>query len=198
MGLLAYQPFKGVYALSAVGFELARFPLWLVKYALSYGRQHPEYSFRQALGVRVLFSAVYHMARVQVATPLPLTPGAEKERFVVIKAKPEDRALFKGPMLSNEDIQPTDIGATWFPAPLSKESDLSNVVVVLHIHGGAYVISDGRTGSHGYFAKKMLKNSPASHVLSPQYRLSTLPASKTSNPFPAALQGTSNPLQNGM
>ena len=37
-------------------------------------------------------------------------------------------------------------------------------------------------------AKKLLKHTPATHVFCPQYRLSTLPVSKTSNPFPAALQ----------
>jgi acetyl esterase/lipase len=39
-------------------------------------------------------------------------------------------------------------------------------------------------------AKKLLKNTAATHILCPQYRLSTLPVSKTSNPFPAALQDT--------
>ena len=37
-------------------------------------------------------------------------------------------------------------------------------------------------------AKKLLEHTPATHVFSPQYRLSTLPASKTSNPFPAPPQ----------
>ena len=34
----------------------------------------------------------------------------------------------------------------------------------------------------------LLRNTPATHVLAPQYRLSTLPASETSNAFPAAIQ----------
>lgn len=37
-------------------------------------------------------------------------------------------------------------------------------------------------------ANKLLKYTPATHIFCPQYRLSTLPASKTSNPFPAGLQ----------
>ncbi|KAF2242225.1 alpha/beta-hydrolase [Trematosphaeria pertusa] len=186
MGLLTTQPFKGVYALGAFTFELARLPLWLVKYLTSYGRQHPEWSYRQALGVRIFFSAVHHLAAVQAKTPLPHTPGKEKERFIIIKAA--EGKYFKGPLVSNEDVKPTDIGGTWYPAPLSASSDLGNVLVVLHIHGGAYVIGDGRTEASGYFAKKVLKHTPATHILCPQYRLSTLPASKTSNPFPAALQ----------
>lgn len=187
MTLLASHPFKGLYALAATTFELVRLPLWIVKYISSYGRQHPAWSFRQALSVRLFFSAVFHLAKVQVATPLPHTPGKEKERFVMIKAGADK--YFKGPMLANaEDVKPQDIGGTWYPAPLSQASDLSNVTVILHMHGGAYVTGDGRTEASGYFASKLLKHTPATHVLCPQYRLSTLPASKTSNPFPAALQ----------
>ncbi|KAF2472328.1 alpha/beta-hydrolase [Lindgomyces ingoldianus] len=186
MAILTYQPFKGVYALSAIGFELARLPLWLVKYFLKFGRQHPEWSFRQALSVRILFSTVYHFATVQVKTSLLLTPGKEKGRFVVIKAAPS--SFYKGPLAPNEDIKPVDIGATWYPAPLTSSSDTSAVTMVLHLHGGAYVVGDGRTGNSGYFAKKMLQSGSATHIFMPQYRLSTLPASKKSNPFPAALQ----------
>ncbi|KAF2788777.1 alpha/beta-hydrolase [Melanomma pulvis-pyrius CBS 109.77] len=185
MGLLARQPVKAVYTLAALTFELARFPLWLAKYLIASGRQHTEYSFRQALGVRVFFSAVYHMAKVEVKTPLPLTPGKEKERFVVIKTAAP--SFYKGPLLS-ADIKPVDIGATWYPAPLTTSSDLSAVTVILHLHGGAFVLGDGRTEATGYLASNLLKHTPATHVFAPQYRLSTLPASKTSNPFPAAIQ----------
>ncbi len=58
----------------------------------------------------------------------------------------------------------------------------------MHIHGGAYVSGDGRTQASGYFAGLIQKHTGASHILIPQYRISSLPASKTSNPFPAALQ----------
>ena len=186
MAIFAYQPFKAVYVLFALGFELARFPVFLTKYLVSYGRQHPEWTFRQAIAVRIFYSAVYHLARVQVATPLPLTPGAEKERFV--SCKPAKDEVYKGPLRSNTDVKPVEIGATWYPAPLSAASSKVNIRVILHIHGGAFVTGDGRTGATGYMARNLLKHSTATHVFCPQYRLSTLPASKTSNPFPAALQ----------
>lgn len=186
MTILASQPFKLLYALGATGFELLRMPLWLVKYLSQHGRQHPAYSFKQALFVRIFFSFIHHAATVQIKTPLPLTPGAEKERFVVMQAA--DAKYYKGPLASNEDVKPGDVGGTWYPAPLSAESDLSNVLVVLHIHGGAFVVGDGRTEGTGYLTSRLLKHTPATHILCPQYRLSTLPASKSSNPFPAALQ----------
>ncbi|KAH7074276.1 Alpha/Beta hydrolase protein [Paraphoma chrysanthemicola] len=186
MAILAYHPFKGLYALAAIGFELARLPLFIVKYLTSYGRQHPEWSFRQALGVRLFFSFVYHAGTVQLPTPLPLTPGKEKERWVTFK--PAKDELYKGPLRSNPDVNPAEIGGTWYPAPLTQGSDKSNIRVILHVHGGAFVIADGRTANSGSFAKRLLQHATATHVFCPQYRLSTLPASKTSNAFPAAIQ----------
>ncbi|KAF1925093.1 alpha/beta-hydrolase [Didymella exigua CBS 183.55] len=186
MALLHWQPFKGTYVLAALGFELLRLPLFIVKYLTSYGRQHPEWTFRQALTTRLIFAFVYHVASIQVNTSTPLTPGAEKERFVRIKPAGGDQ--YKGPLRINNDVQPVEIGATWYPAPLTASSDKTNLKVVLHIHGGAYVSGDGRTQASGYFAKLLQKHIGATHILMPQYRISSLPASKTSNPFPAALQ----------
>lgn len=126
------------------------------------------------------------MANVQVATPTPLTPGGEKERFVRIK--PAGSEQYKGPLRINNDVQPVEIGATWYPKPLSASAEKTGLKVILHIHGGAFVSGDGRTQASGYFAKLLQKHVGATHILMPQYRISTLPASKTSNPFPAALQ----------
>ena len=130
------HPVKGVYALAALGLELVRFPLFIVKF-LFFGRQHPSWTFRQAITVHALFSGLWHVATVQAKTPLPLTPDREKERFLVIKPAKDD--VYKGPLRSNKDVVPAEIGATWFPAPLTMGSDKSNVKVVLHIHGGAFV-----------------------------------------------------------
>jgi acetyl esterase/lipase len=186
MGILTYQPIKGVYTLAALGFELIRLPLFIVKYLTSYGRQHPEWTFRQALVTGILFTVVYHIANVQAKTPTPLSSGSEKERFVRIKPAGADQ--YKGPMRINNDIQPIEIGATWYPSSLSASSEKTNLKVVLHIHGGAFVSGDGRTSASGYFAKLLQKHVGATHILMPQYRISTLPASKASNSFPAAFQ----------
>ncbi|KAF2995399.1 hypothetical protein E8E13_004607 [Curvularia kusanoi] len=186
MALLTYQPFKALYVLAALGIELLQLPFFIAKYLTQYGRQHPEWSFRQALSTRLIFAFVYHSASVQAKSPTPLTPGGEKERFVRIK--PAASAQYKGPLRISNDVQPVEIGATWYPAPLTASADKSSVKVVLHIHGGAFVMGDGRTQSGGYFAKLALKHMCATHVFMPQYRVSTLPASATSNPFPACLQ----------
>jgi acetyl esterase/lipase len=184
--LLTRQPIKGLYVLFALTVELARLPLWLLKYIHPYGRQHPQWTFRQALGVRVFHALLHHLARMRVKTPLRLSPGAEKERFIVIE--PPRSELFVGPLKGDANVKPIAIGASWYPAPLTKSSDTSSLTVILHLHGGAFVLGDGRKEASGYSVSKLLKNTPATHVLAPQYRLSTLPPSPTSNPFPAALQ----------
>lgn len=186
MPILTTQPFKGIYVLSAFGFELARLPLFIVKYLTGYGRQHPEWTFRQAIVLRIFYSILMHIANVQMGTPLPLTAGKESERWITIKPAKDEK--YKGPLQSNADVKPVEIGATWYPAPLTATSDKGNIKLIFHIHGGAFVTGSGRTADSGAFAKRLLKHGSATHVLCPQYRLSTLPASKTSNPFPAGFQ----------
>ncbi|KAH8722917.1 Alpha/Beta hydrolase protein [Phaeosphaeriaceae sp. PMI808] len=186
MPLLTYQPFKGVYALVAFGFELVRLPFFLIKYLRSSGRQHPEWTFRQAISVRIVSSFVYHTATVQIGSALPLSAGKERERWVIVKTAGSE--FYRGPLKSNPDVRPADVGSTWYPAPLTQGSNNSKARVIFHIHGGAFVIGDGRTADSGPFATSLLKHATATHVFCPQYRLSTLPGSNTSNPFPAALQ----------
>lgn len=184
MGIFTYQPFKGIYALGAIGFELGRFPIWLVKYLTAYGRQNPEWSFRQALSVRIFFSVIQHLATIQVKTPLPLTPGKEKERFVVIKSAAT--SYYKGPLAPNEDVKPTDIGASWYPAPLTTSSDTGSLTVILHLHGGAFVVGDGRTNASGYFAGKLLKHAGAVSIDLVDMQNETYPTNYTSSIRPTS------------
>lgn len=180
------QPIKGVYVFIAVVFELMRMPYFLLKYLFSYCRPHPAWTYRQAFGMRILSSLLYHIASFEIITPLPLTPGSEKERWVTMT--PADDEMYQGPLKSNKVVKPVKIGGTWYPTQLTSDSDKSNVKVFLHFHGGAFVTGDGRTEQTGYSANALLKHATATHVFLPQYRLSTLPVSTTSNPFPAALQ----------
>lgn len=83
---------------------------------------------------------------------------------------------------SDPDIEPASVGGTWYPAKPSATARPS--YVVLHFHGGAYVIGDGRSKDAGFAAKTLIKNTEASHVFAPQYRLS----SNTGGRFPSQLQ----------
>ncbi|KAK7185754.1 alpha/beta hydrolase fold-3 domain-containing protein [Paraphaeosphaeria sporulosa] len=185
--VLATQPFKTLYVVAALLVNLAKLPFWIAKYTLV--RQHPAWSFRQALALRMTRAFISVVSVVRMRTPLPLTPGKEGARFAVIAHRAEDAGKFKGPMLANaQTVQPGDVGATWYPARLEAGGVAADTRVLVHIHGGAYVVGDGRTEATGYLARSLLKHTPATHVVCPQYRLSTLPAGPASNPFPAALQ----------
>jgi hypothetical protein len=58
MTIITTQPFKGLYLLVVAGFGLTCIPFWIARFITSYGRQHPQWSFRQALSTRVLSAAL--------------------------------------------------------------------------------------------------------------------------------------------
>ncbi|KAF2802430.1 alpha/beta-hydrolase [Mytilinidion resinicola] len=186
MTILSKQPFKGIYVLFAMGATLAQMPIWILKYIFQRGRQHPTWTFKQAFGGRLLNAVLHHSTVIQMDGALTLNPGKEKDRFITIA--PAQASYYAGPLASNDAVKPATIGATWYPTPPSQTADFSTAIIVLHMHGGAFVIGDGRTEASGFAANLLLQHTGATHILKPQYRLSTLPASATSNPFPAALQ----------
>ncbi|KAH9894557.1 alpha/beta hydrolase fold-3 domain-containing protein [Xylariomycetidae sp. FL2044] len=183
---LSYQPLSLIYRVLYVGTILARTPWWIFRYALSQRwRQHPQWTFRQALLVRLVTEFMYMGSTIETPVKLSLEPGREKNRFKVIKTAPAK--YYQGP-LDDERVAPAAIGGTWFPAEPPKfdgEKD-KDTVVVLHIHGGAFVIGDGRPEMMNFLATTYLAQMPeARAVFSPQYRLASRPGAV---PFPGALQ----------
>jgi acetyl esterase/lipase len=135
------------------------------------------------MGMRIVKAILKHSSEVQTRTPLSLKPGREGKRFVVMNPSP--LSLYKGPM-DDKKIKPATIGGTWTPAAYDATSSKPEAVVdvVLHFHGGAYVVGDGRDHDTGFLAKTIHKHSRVTHVFTPQYRLS----SNRGGHFPAALQ----------
>jgi hypothetical protein len=125
MDIFTRQPFKGLYLLSALAFELTTLPYILLTFLTSSTRPHPQWTFRQSLMVRVIGAIVKHTSIIQAKTPLPLSPDKESEQFVVIE--PASSEYYTGPLLSNPDVKPIRIGATWYPAPLTRASKTENV-----------------------------------------------------------------------
>ena len=91
--------------------------------------------------------------------PVSLEPGAEKERFIRIYPPEKDR--FQG-ILEETDIQPEVIADTWFPAPYRRNSGAEEQIVVLYLHGGAFVVGGGRTAPCGFAANTLIRNLKAS------------------------------------
>lgn len=172
------QPGKALWTLLAIVSTSVKFPLWLLYYIPKSLRQHQSLSYKQAVLSAFVKHFLYHTALIHIQTPTPLEPGKEKERFVVMQPSKED--LYQG-VLKDAEIKPTAVGGTWYPSLYSKGD--SPKKVVLHFHGGAYVIGTGRERDAG-FAAKLLVEHVAEKAFLPQYRLSSKPGGR----FPAALQ----------
>ncbi|EGY23481.1 alpha/beta hydrolase fold-3 [Verticillium dahliae VdLs.17] len=173
------QPLKILYLLFIVPATLLS-----LTYAVASGifrglRPDPSWSFRKAASVQLVKDVfLRHLCALRSPAPLSLQPGSEGDRFVLIP--PAKEAQITGPA-DDAEIRPAEIGGTWTPAPVGQQKGL---LVVLHFHGGAYVMGDGRDADTGFIAENLLQNTPCTHVFTPQYRLSNNPGGR----FPAALQ----------
>lgn len=176
------QPGKAVYTAFYTAYTLLRAPLWALYYLPKFTRPHRKWSWRQAFMTRILKAVLHYWAKVESKTSLSLQPGKEKDRFIVARPGPQD--LYTGVTRRDDKVQPHLVGSTWYPKRYSPDEKY----VVLHFHGGAYVIGDGRTADTGWAANTLVQfsNGLVGHVFAPQYRL----ANEISPPgqFPAALQ----------
>lgn len=188
--ILSYQPLRFLYQLSGGLFILFfRLPVWVVQALIPACRPHKKWSFKQALMARLTRGIVDLYSNVGITETHTLEPGKEGDRFQV--AEPFSQEHYRGPLASNPDVKPAPVGGTWFPEKPDVEKGFGGVVV-LHIHGGAFVLGDGRTGYSGFLAKTLIEKAGVGAVFAPQYRLSGYGDGSTStaaaNPFPAALQ----------
>lgn len=167
-----------MWALYAVITSAIQLPFWLIYYISKGLRPHPKWTYRQAVMKQLLRTYLYHRSVMRIQSALSLDPGHEKDQFVIMAPSEED--VYVG-VLKDEDIEPAVIGGTWYPKAAAKAE--SQQTVVLHFHGGAYAIGEGRKEDAGYGAKLLLKH-VAPRVLMPQYRLCSHPGGR----FPAALQ----------
>ncbi|KAH6685064.1 hypothetical protein F5X68DRAFT_242201 [Plectosphaerella plurivora] len=161
---------------------LSRFAFDLVLTILPQTRPTAEWSMLQAARMRLVRLFLLYWSLARSGNRLSLREGKEKERFEI--GRPANSKLYRGP-LSDADIGPGLVGMTWTPSrPPPPESINSEVVVNLHIHGGAFVIGDGRDEDTGFLARTMIRHMGVTHVCSPQYRL----ADGELGRFPAPVQ----------
>jgi acetyl esterase/lipase len=159
------QPGKLLWTLWALSINAARLPFWIIYLIPSFLRQNPKWTYKQALGVRVLKEFLRYMSIVEIRTPTVLRQGKEGDKFISIQPGKSDNYI--GVVAQDNEIKPQTIGGTWYPSRPSSASVTGDVV--LHFHGGAYVIGDGRTKDAGFAAKTILTNTSATHVFCPQY-----------------------------
>lgn len=154
-------------------------------YAFRCSRPHRGYSLHQALARKLMFDLMLFYTRVRWVTAPALSPGNLGKRFVRIKPSscPE---VYQGP-LRDADIHPTTISGTWYPSapePSTLEATAQRGGgIILHFHGGGYVIGSGRPLDSGYMAG-VFNRHIAPLALFVDYRLSCTSKGR----FPAALQ----------
>lgn len=155
-------------------------PFWLLYFIPPWFRPHPKRTYFQALMQPWFKGFLYNSALLKIRLPPSLEPGAEKERFVLIY--PPEKDHFQG-VLGETDIQPAVVGGTWLPAPYQRSPGAEEQTVVLYLHGGAFVMGEGRTAQSALAANTLTTHLKAT-ILSVCYRLSCNPNCE----FPAALQ----------
>ncbi|KAI1131788.1 alpha/beta hydrolase fold-3 domain-containing protein [Nemania abortiva] len=179
--LVSYPVLSLLYQLYRSSTLLIRLPIWVIAFALSKRtRPLPSWTFKQSLTLRILTEYIYMVSRVETPIPLPLEPGKEKDKWVKLEPFPKD--VYRGP-LESKTVGPALIGGTWYP---EKPADAAKAgPIMLHIHGGAFVIGDGRIENSGPMYDLFLKHSKVGTIFAPQYRLTSRPSN---TPFPGPLQ----------
>ncbi len=181
MSIYSRQPYKAIWTAIIVLSLLIRIPFIALYFIPTASRPHREWTYRQAIGRQLLRIFLVYASTVELKFPLSLDPGSEKERFVRIS--PAASEFYQRiPGDSKPAIQPIVIGATWFPKLYNPTND--NVKnIILHFHGGGYVLGGSRDTNCNYSANNLI-NATSAMVLFLQYRLASSPGGE----FPAAFQ----------
>ncbi|KAJ5965614.1 hypothetical protein N7481_012328 [Penicillium waksmanii] len=158
------------------------FLLFLALYLRPRRRQDPSWTYRQAITCALMKVGLQKFVTFRIKPSLSLKPGREKDRFVLVDpALPE---AYYG-VAEDNNIWPEAIGGTWYPNRFTSDTIVpEGQHVILHFHGGSYIMGDGRTKFTRFLADNLLDNSSALYIFCPQYRLSGLPQGR----FPAQLQ----------
>ncbi|KAL8818379.1 MAG: hypothetical protein Q9223_002976 [Gallowayella weberi] len=121
----------------------------------------------------------YHTTLVRAYPRWSITPNSEKERWERIA--PSQKNIYRG-VLNDGEIKPAEVGGTWYPT-VYEPGDARRRAIILHFHGGAFVLGDGRQSDIGHGAGLLTSHTDC-WVFSLQYRISSNPGCR----FPAALQ----------
>ncbi|KAI4114309.1 MAG: hypothetical protein LQ338_008023 [Usnochroma carphineum] len=177
----ARQPLKFVWTVVTIFLCCIRVPLIGLFYIPKSTRPHARWTYRQAVGNEILKLWFAYASTVEFRMPLSLDPAGEGERFITIK--PSTQNIYR-PVLGapGTAVQPSIVGGTWFPR-LYQPSNDARKQVVLHFHGGGYVLGGTRDSECGFAANNLFKHTGALSFF-PQYRLATSPNGE----FPAAFQ----------
>lgn len=177
------QPGTAVYTAFFATFALLRLPWLCTLYLFPSMRPNRHWTFRKSLSRTLFLYFGKYAATVELKPPPPLEPGAEKDRFVIIQ--PAKSGLYRDVLLCDPTIHPGTVGAVWHTKPITHSGQhRRGQRVFVHLHGGAYVLGDGRDIGIQFMSSLLLRSCPGSAIFCPEYRLASAPGGR----FPAALQ----------
>ncbi|KAK2831912.1 hypothetical protein FQN49_007043 [Arthroderma sp. PD_2] len=178
--IFSYHPGKALYTAYFLIIALVKVPFIFLYYIPQKLRPFPSWTYGAAVGVYVVELFLRYASAVEFKAPKSLEPGKEGDRFVVIEPGADDR--YTG-ILKDKKIKPEVIGGVWYPAPYS--TDIArDKKIILHIHGGGFVIFGARERDIGFGARNLSAHFDGALVFAPQYRLATAENGR----FPAAIQ----------
>ncbi|KAJ5115805.1 alpha/beta-hydrolase [Penicillium angulare] len=157
-------------------------PFFAARYLRPEHRQDPKWTYRQAIANTVLKVGLKLFTRFNARPGVSLKSRRLGDRFQLVH--PAQKDFYMG-VAEDKHVKPETIGATWYPKQFDPNAPVPDgEYVVLHLHGGSYIMGDGRPSSHRFMIKNILQHTPASYVFSVQYRLAGQPNCR----FPAQLQ----------
>ncbi|KAI4233406.1 MAG: hypothetical protein L6R40_007070 [Gallowayella cf. fulva] len=177
--IIRYQPFKALWVLAVALLTILRLPFWFFYLLPSFLRQHPSWTLRQSFMIRLFKVFCQHTSLVRAHPHWSITPNSEKQRWERIP--PSQKDIYRG-VLDDREIKPVEVGGTWYPTAHSP-ADTKRKGVILHFHGGAFVVGDGRKSDLDHGAGLLTAHTDC-WVLGLQYRIASNPGCR----FPAALQ----------
>ncbi|MCJ1351118.1 MAG: hypothetical protein MMC33_001100 [Icmadophila ericetorum] len=120
-----------------------------------------------------------YASAIEFHTSQTLDPGSEVERF--IHMNPDNVNAYRD-VLADPHLRPRTIGGMWHPKLYSPVEDAGKLVI-LHFHGGAYVLGGCRPLEGGWGPNELAK-CVSGFGLCPQYHLTL----DDDGRFPAAIQ----------
>ncbi|EED17417.1 acetyl-hydrolase, putative [Talaromyces stipitatus ATCC 10500] len=184
--LVARQPLKFVYILYYILTSAVSVPTWAILYGIPFLRPVSSWSYKTALVNKISYHLLKFLSMIRIQTPQPITPGNETDLFVVLEPAKDLKKTYTG-LLDNPQIQPTTVGAFWIPNLkhlASATSSTNSNWIILHFHGGAYVLLTPRDPAVQRGPRQLCEELPADAALCLDYRLSSKPKSS----YPAQLQ----------
>ena len=130
--LFTRAPLKQIWLIGAIALNLVRLPFLFLYYLPVSTRPCADWTYGQAIKVRLFRAAVYILAFTEHSPVLSLEPGKEGDRFVCIK--PLASELYQvEPLGVDDSVKPEVVGGTWYPKRPTAEDEVK--LVVLHFHG---------------------------------------------------------------